>query len=203
MKCKPADLQQFTNEVSAFDPPADSTHLSQLAAESTLDHAESFAASITDESFTTSAADESFTMSVTDESFAVSITDESFAMSTADESFATSTTDESFATSTADESFTTSAANSSMPSFDLSHSFDNDLDDVTLGSFDIPDLSSEESIDESLPRNAVPADPPPVEYFIIPSSSICEKDKLADNLGFSYTVKQSKCEVRHPGMPTY
>ena len=104
---------------------------------------------------------------------------------------------ESFAMSATDKSFTGSIANSLMPSFSLSHSFDSDLDDVTVGSFDVPDLSCDELIDESLPINAVAAELPQVEHFIMPSFSMHEKNKLVNNLGFSYTVKWPKGNISH------
>ena len=48
----------------------------------------------------------------------------------------------------------------------------------------------EDSVDESLPIGAIAADPPPVEYKVIPASSARGGDKLTDSLGFSYGVKK-------------
>ena len=53
----------------------------------------------------------------------------------------------------------------------------------------MPDDSTEESINESLPLNAVAAEPLQPEYTIIAGSLFCQGNKLTDNLGFSYIVK--------------
>ena len=56
---------------------------------------------------------------------------------------------------------------SSMPSFG---STDSDIDGGSLPSFDLPDYSSEESFDDSLPQGAIVHDPPQLEYFTIPDA---------------------------------
>ena len=111
-----------------------------------------------------------------------------------------STTDSSIAslaelmatdTSLPSEFFNADTSNFSMPSFNSANSSDSDIDDVTLPSFNVPEYSMENSIDESLPTGAIAADPPPVEYKVIPASSERGHDKLTDSLGFSYGVKKS------------
>ena len=75
-----------------------------------------------------------------------------------------------------------------MPSFCT----DVDINEWTLASFNQPDFSTEESIDDSLPHDAIAADQPQVNYFIIPALSNHSTDKLADNLGFSHAIKENE-----------
>ena len=80
-------------------------------------------------------------------------------------------------------------SNSSMPSFDsLMHL----LDDTNLASFQAPNISAKNSIDDSLPVSAVPAELPPIEYCIIPGGTKHGNDMLTDSHGFSYTRKLPK-----------
>ena len=81
-----------------------------------------------------------------------------------------------------------SAANiSNKPSMPLLNLFGYtavDLDAMTLASFNQPIFRMDDSVGRSLPHGAIAADQLEVEYFIIPESSNCGKDKLAGNLGF-------------------
>ena len=56
----------------------------------------------------------------------------------------------------------------SLTSADLSSSSDSDIDDVTLLSFNVPEFPAEDSIDDTLPQDALAAENPPVDYVIIP-----------------------------------
>ena len=89
---------------------------------------------------------------------------------------------------TADNSADLAADNSANLTTDNSAN----LTDATLALFHQPEFFAEESIDDSLPHDAVAVDQPEVDVFIIPSSSNHGKDMLADNLGFSYTIKEIK-----------
>ena len=82
----------------------------------------------------------------------------------------------------------TTGSDSPVPSF----STDVDISELILACFNQPDLSTEESIEKNLPHDAIAAYQPEVNYFIIPISSNHGRDKLADNLGFSYTIKEIK-----------
>ena len=61
----------------------------------------------------------------------------------------------------------------------------------------MPEYPAENTIDESLSLGEIAAEPRPVEYNIIPSSSECCGDKLVDSHGFSYGVrlKNNKCTL--------
>ena len=80
---------------------------------------------------------------------------------------------------------------SSMPSFDTSD-VSSLLDDTNLASFQVPNISAENSIDDSLPVAAVPAELSPIEYCIIPGGTKHGNDMLTDSHGFSYTRKPPK-----------
>ena len=84
----------------------------------------------------------------------------------------------------------TSASDTSMPSLDsnIPDSSDSEMD-ASLSPVEMPNLSIEKSINDSLPLHALPANHPQPEYTIFPAASYCQGDKLTDNLGFSYTVK--------------
>ena len=75
-----------------------------------------------------------------------------------------------------------------MPSF----STDVDINELSLACFNQHGFSTEESINDSLPHDAIAADQQEVKYFIISVSSNHGRDKLANSLGFSYTVKDIK-----------
>ena len=60
---------------------------------------------------------------------------------------------------------------------------------MDLASFEVPDLLSEESLDDSILQSALAADPAPVDYCIVPKATICGNVMLTDSEGYSYTRK--------------
>ena len=84
----------------------------------------------------------------------------------------------------------TSAFDTSVPSFDsnLLGSTDSEMD-ASLPPVEMLNYSIEESINDSLPLHALPANHPQPEYTVIPTASYHQGDKLTDNLGFYYTMK--------------
>ena len=73
-----------------------------------------------------------------------------------------------------------------MPSFD--DTVDSTLHKETLPSFEVPNISAEDSI-ISLPIKGVAASPQQVEYNIVHKGFLCGGNLLVDNFGFSYTIK--------------
>ena len=73
-----------------------------------------------------------------------------------------------------------------MPLFDGTIiSEDSILDEETLTSFAVPNISAKDSIDDSLLINATPSSPPQVEYNILHKGSFMVVIFPIDNLGFS------------------
>ena len=87
------------------------------------------------------------------------------------------------ASPTRDES-TAADSDSQMPSFD--DTVDSTLHKETLPSFEVPNISAEDSI-ISLPIKGVAASPQQVEYNIVHKGSLCGGNLLVDNFGFSFT----------------
>ena len=75
---------------------------------------------------------------------------------------------------------------------DTSDSSMSSLDDVDLASFKVPDLSSGESLDDSVPHGALAAEPAPAEYCTVAKATIYGNDMLTDSEGYSYTRKSAK-----------
>ena len=78
----------------------------------------------------------------------------------------------------------TSASDTSMPSFDsnLPNSSNYEMDESLL-LVEMPNYSIEESINDSLPLPALPANHPQPEYTVIPAASYCQGDKLTRQPG--------------------
>ena len=153
-----AFLHKFIIDISTFEPPASSTHLSDL-----------------------------HTILSQFDSFVVLPDVDSTAISPDADSTTTSLHSNSI-------TMLSDSGNSSMPSFGPT---DFDIDEESLPSFDLPEYSSEESFDDSLPQGAIAHDPPQLEYFTIPDASIHERAKLVESQGYSYTVKRTTITAIH------
>ena len=79
----------------------------------------------------------------------------------------------------------TADSDSSMQSLDSTIiSEDSTLDEETLPSFTVPNISAEDPNNDSLPINATPSSPPHVEYNILHKRSLCGGDLLVDTWDF-------------------
>ena len=64
------------------------------------------------------------------------------------------------------------------------------LSQLDLASFQVPDISAESSMDDTQPVADIPDGSNDVFYTLISQSSEHNSDKLADNFGYSYGVKE-------------
>ena len=153
MKCRPTPKP--LQSFSHFIPHSDSTHLSDLPSE--LSSPDSHDESTTDVEYFSN--------------FLSQLPPDLSPLS------ADPTDDES------SDSEPTSVPDTSVTSFDsnLPDSSDPEMD-ASLPPVEMPNYSIEESINDSLPSHALPANHPQPEYTVIPVASYCQGDKLTDNL---------------------
>ena len=185
VRCQPASLYEFINDISTFEPPASSIHLSDLHA--TSSHSDSFEALPVADSYATMPDDDSTATPPDADSNAVLPDVDSTIMPPDADSTAMSPDANSI-------TMPSDSDDSSMPSFG---STDFGIDGDPLPSFHLPNYSSEESFDNNLPQGAIVHDPPQLEYFTIPDASICGRAKLADSQDYSFTVKRTARTAIH------
>ena len=163
-RCRSRSLHDFFNEVSDFEPPVGSIHLSDLpAALSPSSHSD---------------IDVDTNTTILDVDY--------FSAAPLANSITTTPDANSFAAATDADSITTSSyadtSDSSMPS----------LDDVDLASSEVLDLLSEESLDDSVPHGTLATVTAPFEYCIVSKATMHENDMLIDSKGYSYIRKLAK-----------
>ena len=94
------------------------------------------------------------------------------------------------------DAYATDFSDTSMPHFDLSSFSDSSMDGIDLPSLHAPKYLTEDSIDDSLPVEAIAADTQDVQYKVVAASSEWRGDKTTDSLGSSLSTKADGPVIR-------